>query len=485
MIRKTGLLAAISLAVLAVVIALLMLGEEQQTMAFHQQSTPWSQESSSSTQELTHTVFLPIAVRNYDRSYLPPFGIVMYEAVDDAAGLQEMKNAGVKWVTTILYWSAIEPNKGVYDWSSFDAKARNAQAAGMDVFVLLTGNPSWAAPLPGGPVNNPQDLVNFVTLMAERYDCDGVDDAAGHPCVHYWSFYAEPDNGDLGRAQQGKGYWGHNGAGYAAMLSQVSPAIHNANPRAKVLIGGLAYDWFEEDRGPFVRSFLGDTLAALNALGGARAYLDAVAFHYYPMSSRWLTIREKAQEIQAIMINHGVGDLPLLSPEMGYWSSPCHGSSELGQAYWQVRNYVSGLSMGMRILSWYKIFDDAVACSPEDTYADRTTGLLDVNRAAKPSYLAYQTMSRELGMVRYVGPLQADGATGYTFAMPGGQTKTVLWSNAGTVHVTFPYTHLRLVKALGQEVDIRDNGPGDLDGGIVGQIELEFYENQPCYVEGE
>jgi hypothetical protein len=483
MVRHTGLLAAISLAVLAVLIALLMLGEEQQTMATCRQPTPRAPQSPLSAQELTHTLSLPVVARCHDPSYLFPFGVAMYGAVDDAAGLQTMKNAGIRWATTTLYWGAIEPSKGVLDWSSFDAKAQNARAAGIDLFVLFTGNPSWAAPLPGGPVYNIQDLVDFVTLMAERYDCDGVDDAPGHPCVHYWSFYGEPDNGDLLRAQQGKGYWGHNGAGFAAMLSQVSPAIHHANPRAKVLIGGVAYDWFEEDGGPFVRSFLGDTLAALNTLGGARAYIDAVAFHYYPINPSWSSIGEKILEIRAIMIDHGVGDLPLLSPEMGYWSSPCFGSSETGQAYWLVRNHVIGLSEGVRILSWCTIFDLVVACSPEDKYPDRTSGLLNVNGNLKPSYFAYQTMTRELGMARYVAPFQADGATGYTFAMPWGQEKTVLWGKAGTVRISFPYTHLRLVTALGVEVDIWDNGAGDLDGGIVGQIELQFYENQPCYVE--
>jgi hypothetical protein len=142
----------------------------------------------------------------------------MYGDVNDASGLQKMKEAGSKWVTTILNWSAIEPSKGTYDWSSFDIKAQNAHVTGMDVFALFTGNPSWAASLPGGSVTNTQDLVDFVTLMAERYDCDGLNDAPGFPCVHYWSFYAEPDNGDIGRAYGGKGYWGHNGAGFAAML---------------------------------------------------------------------------------------------------------------------------------------------------------------------------------------------------------------------------------------------------------------------------
>jgi hypothetical protein len=438
-----------------------------------------------------YSVTLPLVFRYYDPTYVSPFGIVMYGNVDDAAGLHVMKEAGAKSATTIFYWSAVQPKRGDNpNWSSFDTKAQNAQAAGLDLFVLFTGNPSWAAEYPGSPVTDMQDLVSFVTAMVERYDCDGIQDAPGHPCIRYWSFYAEPDNGDPGHARYGgKGLWGHNGAGYAAMLAAIAPAIHTADPKAKVLIGGLAYDWFEESGGPFVRSFLADTLAALNTYpGGASRYLDAVAFHYYPIGV-WPTIREKAMEIRGIMASHGAGNLPLLSPEMGYWSSPKYGSSELGQAYWLVQDYVRGLSVDIRLLSWYKVFDDAVASSPEDSAQSRTAGLLRVDGTLKPAYLAYQTMSRELAMARYVGPYQASGVEGYVFTTAEGGQKTVLWSKAGLVHVAFPYTHLRVVTATGDAVfDILDNqrqlgAPGDVDGGIAGQIELELHENQPFYVE--
>jgi hypothetical protein len=480
MLRKAGFLVAVCLVVLAVLLVFLGGGETQQIAAAHQEPAWW-------TQEISHTLFLPLAVRYHDPTFVSPFGVIMYGSVSDAAGLQAMQAAGTKWVTTKLKWSSIEPSKGVYDWSSFDTKAQNAQAAGIDVFVLFGDNPTWAAELPGGPVYDVQDLVDFVTIMAERYDCDGVDDAPGSPCVHNWSFYAEPDNGDLAQAERGKGYWGHDGDGYAAMLWHVSPAIHGANPRAQVLIGGLAYDWFEEDGGPFVRSFLADTLTALNALGGAEKYIDGVPFHYYPISAgRWATIREKSAEIQAIMANNGAGTLPLLCPEMGYWSSPCLddlSSSEKRQAQRLVQMYVRGLSANISVLSWYKVSDDAVACTVDDLYPDRTSGLLRVDGSVKASYHAYETMTGELTGLRYWKPLQAAGAEGYVFRMADGKTKTVLWSPAGTVYVAFPHTYLRVVTILGDEVDIWDNQTGDMDGGVVGQITLAIFENEPFFVE--
>ena len=64
--------------------------------------------------------------------------------------------------------------------------------------------------------------------------------------------------------------------------------------------------------------------------------------------------------------------------------------------------------------------------------------------------------------------------------------RQILWSKSGTTRVTFPYTHLRLVTVDGQEFDIRDNDPGPpviWAGGIVGQIKVAIYENQPVYVE--
>jgi hypothetical protein len=476
--RKTGFLVSLGLAVVALVVALLIGGEEQPTMAVGRPADWMS--------ELAHTVRVPLVMESYGAPKPSPFGVVMYTPLDDRGGLEEMQNAGAKWVTTSLNWSYIERSKGNYAWSYFDVKAQNAQAAGMEVLVLFTGNPAWAASLPGGPVNDIQDLVDFVTVMAERYDCDGKKDADGHPCVHYWSFYAEPDNGDLDRALEGRGYWGHNADGYAAMLSKVSPAIHKANPKAKVLTGGLAYDYFEEDGGPFVRDFLPNTLAALNSRGGAQQYIDAVAFHFYPINGHWPTIRDKAAVIKGVMTDQGAGEIPLACPEMGYWSSPKHGSSEELQAYRLAQMFVRGISVDIAPLSWFKPLDAAVAGSPEDTYPDRTAGLLRVDRSLKPSYHAFKTVIRELTGASYRKPFQAAGTEGYVFRLPDGKRKTVLWSQTGTVRVTFPYTRLRLVNTVGKEFEIRDNqsgSPGDLDGGVPGQIELEIYENQPFYVE--
>lgn len=478
-LRNIGWTSIATAVLLAAVLLLLAGGASSRATATSLDSAPLAR-------QLTMTLYLPFVARDYDPTYISPFGIVMYGNVDDAQGLQKMRDAGSKWVTTMLEWSAIEPTKGYYNWSSFDAKAQNAQAAGINVFVLFTSNPSWAAALPGGPVTNTEDLVDFVTLMAERYDCDGAQDAPGSPCVHYWSFYAEPDNGDPVRAAGGKGFWGHNGGGYAEMLSHVSPAIHAADPQAKVLSGGLAYDYFEgEDNGPFVRSFLTDTLTALNALpGGARAYIDTVAFHYYPISSHhWPTIREKALEVRSIMEQHGVSDLPLICPETGYWSAEEAGSSDSRQATWLVQMYVRGLSVGLQHMSWFTVFDGPI---PPHPYTEEH-GLFwgtDLD-SPKPAYFAYYAMTRELALARYQRPLQVADAEGYVFQVPGGREKTVVWATALTANVPFPYTRLRRADLFGNvHAPINDGDPTwDQDYTVNGQIVLRAEQDTPLYVE--
>ncbi len=429
----------------------------------------------------SQTLYLPMVNKYFMPGYVYPFSIVLYGDVDDNAGLAKMQQAGSGWVTTMVFWSDIEPNEPVsgthtYDWTKYDTKFSNAKAAGMQVYVLFGGNPSWAAPSAWGvlPPSRLPDLANVVAATVERYDGDGFQDAPGGLVVNNWSFYAEED------AQQ---YWGHQGVEFAQMMAAVSPVVHNANPNARVLIGGIGYDWFTDDEfhnppGPFVRRFITDTLGTLNTnYGGARQYIDAFDFHFYLVTvERFPTIREKALEIRQIMSNHGVGDLPLLVSEMGYWSD-AWGSTQTRQAQYLVHFYVRGLSVGLEQLSWWTVFD---AGRPE-----WTDGLFEGQDLSKPkqSYFAYQTLTRELGYARFTSVLNAAGAEGYLFMMADGTQKTVVWGiSPSPTQVSFAQTCVRRVEMLGSSSQIVDGGAGDLDGVANGQVRLEVYQDQPIYV---
>ena len=403
----------------------------------------------------------------------PPFGINMYGSIDDAAGLQEMTH--LTWVATSVFWSDIEPNPPTdgtptYDWSFYDAKLGNAVDAGLAPLALVRGNPPWAAEYPGGPVYDMNNLTRFLHDLVERYDGDGADDAPGSVLVQHWMLYPEPDNGSEAYAQLGKGYWGHNAAGLAQLLAEVQPVMKAADPGAKVMIGGLAYDWFEDQGGPFVRSFLPDVLEA-----GGGEYLDMVAIHYYPLS--FGTISTKMQDVKSILNSHGYGDLPMICPEMGYWSE--RESSEEEQARRLVRMFVRGMSLDLSIMTWFAVFDDGV-----DTEAH---GLLNPDHTPKPAYTAYTVLVSELTSARYSRTLDTEypEVEGYVFSTERGtREKDVLWVEGGEVtrDLSFPVSALRVVQKGGEESIIYDGGAGDLDGIADGKVTIEI-TGSPVYVE--
>jgi hypothetical protein len=430
-----------------------------------------------SAELVTSTLYLPLINKKFGDN---PFGIIMYDDISDSQGRQHMAQAGATLVTTLLLWSVVEPAAPVggihsYNWSTYDAKFNAAAQVDMQVFVLFTGNPAWAAELSGGPLypGRMEDLKAFLSAAVERYDRDGLDDAPGSPRVSYWSFYAEPDNGDLGRALSGKGYWGHNPAGYAQLLAEIYPVIKAADPYAQVLIGGLAYAWFEDQGGPFVRNFLPSVLSAMNTAYG-QYYIDAFAFHYYPLSVEYASIAAKAQVLRGILSNYGLGNIPMMSPETGYWSATSLGSSEDKQAKWLVQTYTGGLSAGLRFMSWFKVFDGVTPHEQVGLFRGQ-----DLN-SPKPAYYAYKTLAAQLSGYSFVQEIQASGLAGYVFSNASGNTKTVLWATGLPQIVFFDGSQLKVVDKLGEEATVDGRTIFDL-GGRAGQVGI-LVTHSPIYV---
>lgn len=429
---------------------------------------------------LDRKVYLPLSIHLYDPTYINPFGVVIYANVDATTGLAHMQSVGAKRVTTILDWGTVQPTEQTWDWSVFDAKVTNAKAAGMEVFALMTGDPAWAWQ-PDRRSTIPEKRINFVRAMIQRYDCDGSNDAPGRLCVHDWSFYAEPDfyvdylQDDPGS----KGYWGERGAAYAHMLADVANVVHGEDASARVMIGGIAYDAFLPpgggDRG-FVKAFLPTVLATLNTKpGGARAYLDAMAVHYYPL--QFTSIISKITEIRTIMQAHNVAALPILVPETGYWSAPSEGSSEAKQAQKLTQIFVEGLAAGVHELSYFTVFDSADGRESSGLFHGQ-----DLNRP-KLAYSAYRVVTTELAGARYSRLLGQTGVTGYVFRMPQGTEKTVFWGTNAAGSAVFGGRCLRVVDELGVANTVNDGGPGDGDGVINGQIRVAAAANDPVYVE--
>lgn len=440
-----------------------------------------------------YTIYVPSLSRWYDEE-APPFGVQFYGALDGDSGLEELTDAGANWIRLHISWGSIEPSNTTpenYNWSRLDASVIDATDRNVELILTLAGQPAWAAVYPQGPVTDTKDIEEFLGALVERYDGDGVADAPGSPRVTYFELYNEPDNGDLGHAVHGGwGCWGDfdddvPGCGdakdYAGLLQLLHPLVKEANPRARLVLGGLALDWFAPD-GPFDPNFLDTLLAACQG----HACFDVMNFHYYPpFRSRWdpygTAIIGKANYVRERLAAAGRTDAPVMCTETTWDSAASWGSDEL-QSRYAIKVYVRGMAADLDVVTWYWA---------RDREAGGGAGLLDVGLQPKDSYRAFQGMTRMLSHALYrrrltlaeTGDVRIEG---YVFQTPGCRLD-VVWTEDDTPYVTdddpvlrmtVDARSLRVVDKFGNEIERRD----DDDGAADGQVTIEV-GGSPVYIE--
>ena len=434
-----------------------------------------------------YALTVPLVVANRDNVVPHPFGVQIYGTISDAAlSIAQLRTARVHWMRWEVNWGAVvgsvPTDTPAYNWY-FDASARQARDSGLNVILTILGNPAWAAlqspdgiPYTNGPIRPEylDEFAAFVSAAADRY-----------PWITYYEFYNEPDNAGILQAELGGPYWGPYGAEYAAMLKAVYPALKAANPEAQVVLGGIAYDLFEEQVGDgqgFRRSFLDDVLAA-----GGGEWFDVFNFHYYPaFAYGWEQQAEgrelvaKANYLRALLADAGYGDKPFFCTEVGAPSgaSPDHTPQPTpeSQARYVTQTAARAVASDLGALIWFA-WKDFAGDSVYEHY-----GLVTQALALKPSALAFRAATQKLGSATYVRTLPLDemGIEGYEFRAANGALLYLLWSVDGASRtVTFPVTRARLCDMYGTPVrEVADATDGTEDGQIVVAV-----GGNPIYVE--
>jgi hypothetical protein len=175
----------------------------------------------SPTAENSVTVRLPAPVAPDALLAGSPFGIntaVRPDTPDLGARLKAMQQAGIKWGRQDFSWRRIERTKGEYDFEPYDRLETECRAHGILLFGNLTSNPEFHdLRTPDGV----EAYCAFARAAVRRY--------AGR--IDHWQIWNEPN----------LGYLGGDPEQYARLLRAAGKAIHEENPKAKVLGLNLAF----------------------------------------------------------------------------------------------------------------------------------------------------------------------------------------------------------------------------------------------------
>jgi hypothetical protein len=417
------------------------------------------------TQTYPYSLSLPLVFLNYEPPLPTVFGAQVYRGMSETStALSLAGEAHIYWIRWSLSWSQVEPENvapEAYHWDAADVSIRNATEAGLHLIVTIWGNPEWAATYHQGPIDKVDldEFVSFVAAAVERYDGDGIEDAPGSPVVDYWELYNEPDGANRWAAEQGYGsYWGNYAVEYTQMLCAVYPVIKAANPRAKVALGGLAYDSFKDEGGSFVREFLDQVLD-----NGCGSCFDLMNFHYYPaFEGRWNQyghgLSGKATFLRDKLAAHGITDKPMISTEAGWHSNDYPGwpSTPEIQSRYVVKLFVQSLASDLDIMIWWMWID------PAPPYGEN--GLLTQSLDKKLSYDVYQVAAEKLGRTTFVEEWPAgEGVEGYHFVTRTGQSLYVLWADDDSVHaVQLPLSEAQVIDMTGNLVYTVTSGGGTI-----------------------
>lgn len=370
------------------------------------------------------TVFIPV-VNKYS-PWPSPFAVETNNSV--AAGTylnQRMDELSPSWVrlNSRVSWKDLQPQENSpIQWdllADFEEELRAIHAIGAKPIVIVNDYPSWATIVDNScSALKPEmydDFANFVTALVQRYQTQEFN-------VKNWELGNEVDVDPVLIPENSPfGCWGnisdsdyYGGEAYGNMVKVVGNAIKQADPTARVWLGGLMLaspNTTDPNLGKPER-FLRGILSV-----GAAPYFDVVPFHahtlYYgvmkdpesQLAGAWMAwgggMVGKANYLRQLMAEYGVSKT-LSVDEIGVgcrddfsFCVPAPGPDFLDfHASMVVR--LAGRAVGAQLesLVWYAL----------DGPGWRSMGLLD-GQTERPAYVAYQTLIQLTSGMNYSYPV--------------------------------------------------------------------------------
>ena len=186
---------------------------------------------------------------------------------DLASALDDAVTVGAHWVRLDLSWEDIQPDEPYeYQWQRFDRVVKAARARGLNLLPTIAYTPKWArqSSCHAGQSCPPADQAAFAAFAKQavaRYTPMGITT---------WEIWNEPNISDFWQPAPSP-------AAYDNLLKLTTTAIRSVNPKAYLLMGGLAAVGTDAKIGYMSQT---DFLTAVSKLG-ANKLVNAISYHPY------------------------------------------------------------------------------------------------------------------------------------------------------------------------------------------------------------
>ncbi len=288
--------------------------------------------------------------------------LMLYERSKMERQLEMLANAGVRWVRTGFAWCDLEPVRGAWRFDSSDRVVQKARSLGIEILAILGGPPGWANG--GYPPNYPPTDIeawkNYVRTVVSRYK-------GSISAYEIWN------------EENIHGFWmpSPSASDYVSLLRNTTPLIREADPGAKVIMGGLA----------------GLDPSYMDACfrEGIADLVDAVAFHPYPETLRFMNYTPQEDHIRFVIgwvrwliSTYTSKNLEIWLTEFG-WTTCANfppGVSEDTQASYILRSLINYAGTTADKIFYYNLWD--ANQNPGD--AESNYGILRNDFSPKKSY---------------------------------------------------------------------------------------------------
>ncbi len=381
-----------------------------------------------------------------------------------------MNTLGVEWIRSAFFWSRMEKDPGVWDFTFYDKLMEDAEKFNKKVLIILTYDVPWIHKEgeKGRNISNKNlpYFLNYVEIIARRYG----NRAAG------FEIWNEPNT---------PMFWKGPDDDFFELTRRTAELLKQIVPDKPVAVGSIFYHPIM-----FGKSYLKKMIES-----GVLENADAVSIHPYGLS---LTASAKRVAAADKLIKDYGYNKEIWITEIGVTTGGWYPNktSVPKQANAVIEAIIRLSAAGADLITWFKLLDGQM---PEDVVpgisSEEFFGLAYPDYSLKPSGKSYGLLAKAIQGSEYVPDgislvdISRNKLESYRFDSDDGVTNLVLWSKGSEKIINIsgykaPFTLINLLTGKQTVYDLEssiivDSDPVLIKGKLINpKMQLEIKKAQ-------